>query len=283
MNTHTIHLRRRKPLALLPVLTWPRLASADAQDTDGAQLRAAIDGPQRSAANRERDGARHPFETLQFFCIAPTQTVVEIAPGAGWYTEILAPYLRDRGRLHLAHYPASAASDGQRQARARLKDKLAKSPEVYGRAILGSLPEGARGFTDIAPAGGADAVLTFRNVHNWIEANQFDEMLRAFFAVLKPGGVLGVEEHRAAPGTPMARIIASGYVPEALVIDRARAAGFEWTGGSEINANPKDTKDHANGVSSLPPTLRGGDVGRDRFVAIGESDRMTLRFVKPVR
>jgi predicted methyltransferase len=120
-------------------------------------------------------------------------------------------------------------------------------------------------------------------VHNWIEAGHLDATLRAFFAVLKPGGVLGVEEHRAAPGTPLAQIIARGYVPEQLVIDRARAAGFEWTGGSEINANSRDTRGHPNGVWSLPPTLRGGDAERAKFVAIGESDRMTLRFVKPLK
>lgn len=277
-------LHRRSAVGLLLAMTLPFSATAaDDDDTDGARLRAAIAGPQRSAANRARDAARHPFETLRFFGLAPTQTVIEIAPGAGWYTEVLAAYLRDRGRLYLAHYPPDAASEAERQARARFQDKLANSPEVYGRAVLGSLPAGPRGFTDIAPAGGADAVLTFRNIHNWIEANQLDDMLRAFFAVLKPGGVLGVEEHRAAPGTPLAQVIASGYVPEELVIARARAAGFELAARSEVNANPKDTKDHANGVWSLPPTLRGGEVDRARFIAIGESDRMTLKFVKPLR
>jgi len=283
MNPHPLSHRRGVLGALLSLALPFSARAADAGDTDGAPLRAAIDGPQRSAANRARDAARHPFETLRFFGLTPTQTVIEIAPGAGWYTEILAPYLRERGGLYLAHYPVSAASEGERQARARFQDKLAKSPEVYGRAVLGSLPDGARGFTDIAPAGGADAVLTFRNVHNWIESDQLDAMLRAFFAVLKPGGVLGVEEHRAAPGTPLAQVIASGYVPEELVIARARAAGFEWVARSEVNANPKDSKDHANGVWSLPPTLRGGDTDRARFVAIGESDRMTLKFVKPLR
>ena len=126
-------------------------------------------------------------------------------------------------------------------------------------------------------------MLTFRNVHNWIEADELDAMLSAFFAVLKPGGVLGVEEHRAAAGTPLAQVIASGYVPEELVIARARAAGFELAARSEVNANPKDGKDHANGVWSLPPTLRGGEADRARFMAIGESDRMTLKFVKPLR
>ena len=242
-----------------------------------------IAGAHRSADNRARDGARHPFETLRFFGLAPAQTVVEISPGAGWYTEILAPYLRDHGRLYAAHYPADAPAESQRIARARFEEKLLARPQLYDRVRLGTQPADGRGFVDIAPADGADLVLTFRNVHNWIEAGQLDAMLQAFFAVLKPGGLLGVEEHRAAPGTSLARVMASGYVPESLVIDRARAAGFELAGRSEINANPRDSRDHPDGVWSLPPTLRGGAAERERFLAIGESDRMTLKFVKPAR
>jgi predicted methyltransferase len=286
MSMLDIPLRRRAATSMLLAMALPFAASSKTpidDDTDGARLRATIDGPQRSAANRARDAARHPFETLRFFGLTPSQTVVEIAPGSGWYTEILAPYLRDHGSLYLAHYPANAADEQERQAHARFQDKLAKSPEVYGRAVLGSLPDGRRGFTDIAPPGGADAVLTFRNVHNWIESDQLDHMLHSFFAVLKAGGTLGVEEHRAAPGTSLAQVVASGYVPEALVIARARAAGFEWVGSSEVNSNSGDTKNHPNGVWSLPPTLRGGETDRARLIAIGESDRMTLKFVKPLR
>lgn len=242
------------------------------------RLQAAVDGPQRSAVNRARDGARHPLETLAFFGIRPDASVIEIAPGGGWYTEILAPYLHDHGRLYAAHEPAHG-SPGQQRARAAFAEKLARDPKVYGRVVLGTMPTAA--FTDIRPPGGADAVLTFRNIHNWIEDGHFDESLRAFFDVLKPGGVLGVEEHRAAPGTPLARVISQGYVPQALVVERAKAAGFEFAGSSEVNANPRDTRDHANGVWSLPPTLRGGELDRAKYVAIGESDRMTLKFVKP--
>lgn len=266
-------VRRAAGVALL---LMGAIGGAAAQPT--ASLAAAVDGPQRSAANRARDGARHPLQTLEFFGIRPDATVIEIAPGAGWYTEILAPYLHDHGRLYAAHEPADGTPE-QRRARAAFRDKLARDPQVYGRVVLGTLPASA--FTDIHPPGGADVVLTFRNIHNWITDGHFDETLRAFHDVLKPGGVLGVEEHRAAPGTDLAHVIASGYVPQDFVIARARAAGFVLAGTSEVNANPLDTKDYARGVWALPPTLRGGDVDRAKYQAIGESDRMTLRFIKP--
>jgi len=276
------NMNRRGALgALIGTVLLPQWAFAAVDDADGSRLAAVVAGAQRSAANRARDGARHPYETLRFFGLTPTQTVIEIAPGTGWYTEILAPYLNDTGRLYAAHFAADAAEEGRRRARARFEAKLAQDPSIYGRVSLGTLPRDGRGFTDIAPPGGADLVLTFRNVHNWIEEGHLDATLRAFHAALKPGGVLGIEEHRAAPDTPMAQIIASGYVPEALVIERAQAAGFRLAGRSEINANPRDTRDHVQGVWALPPTLRGGEIDRAKFLAIGESDRMTLKFIKP--
>lgn len=275
------NLNRRCALgALIGTTLLAERVFAAVDDPDGSRLAAVIAGAQRSATNRARDGARHPYETLRFFGLAPTQTVIEIAPGTGWYTEILAPYLNDTGRLFTAHFAIDAPEEGRRRARARFEAKLAQDPAIYGRVSLGTLPGDGRGFTDIDPPGGADRVLTFRNVHNWIEEGHLDAMLHAFHTVLKPGGVLGVEEHRAAPDTPMAQIIASGYVPEALVIERAQAAGFRLAGRSEINANPRDTRDHSQGVWSLPPTLRGGEIDRAKFVAIGESDRMTLKFIK---
>lgn len=246
---------------------------------DDPALKAAIADLRRSPANSARDPARHPYETLRAFGLKSDWTVVEIAPGGGWYTEILAPYLRDRGHYVAAVYVEDDA--GATQARERFEAKYGHDPAHYGQVTVGLLR--TTGLVDAGEPGSADAVLTFRNIHNWIEGGHFDEALRAFYAVLKPGGVLGVEEHRARPGTSLERIIATGYVPEEYVIEHAKAAGFELASGSEANANPRDTKDYPNGVWSLPPTLRGGAADRDRFVAIGESDRMTLTFVKPRR
>ncbi|KAF1048707.1 class I SAM-dependent methyltransferase [Xylophilus sp.] len=275
---------RRRALLPLPLLALPGWAAAQQRPApltpaQHAALAAAVDSPARSAASRARDGARHPLETLEFFGLRPDWQVVEIAPGGGWYTEILAPYLHDRGRLYAAHAPADG-TEYERKGRAAFAEKLRADPKTYGRVVLGTLPR-AGGFTDIHPRGGADAVLTFRNVHNWIAAGHLDDTLRAFYDVLKPGGVLGVEEHRAPPGTPLARVIETGYVPQDFIVERARAAGFVFVAASEINANPRDTHDHPGGVWALPPTLRNGAADRDRYLAIGESDRATLLFAKP--
>ncbi len=271
-----------------------RLAQAQAQtpsptraetisDSDAALLAAAIAGEHRTAA-RARDGARHPLETLRFFGVASSHTVVELSPGGGWYTEILAPYLRANGRMLSAHFARDSAVEYERKGRERFEAKLAANPSLYDRVQVGTLPgpKSARSFEGLAAAGSVDRVLTFRNVHNWLDGEGFDVLLRASFDVLKPGGVLGVVEHRAAPGSTLAQAIKTGYVTEDLVIERARAAGFTAVQRSEVNANPRDTRDHARGVWSLPPTLAGKDVDRERFLAIGESDRMTLRFTKPL-
>jgi predicted methyltransferase len=245
----------------------------------GRQLQAAVDGAWRSSANRARDAARHPGPTLQFFGLQPDHVVVELAPGGGWYTEILAPYVRERGRLVAAHYATDDAQDYRRRSRAGFEAKLAASPTLYDRVALCTLPTGAR-FKDLPTPGPVDQVLTFRNLHNWLEDGTLDARLQAFHHALKPGGVFGVVDHRAAPGTPLDQQRRSGYLTEDLVIGRARAAGFVLAARSEVNANPRDTKDHPNGVWSLPPSLRGGDADRARFIAIGESDRFTHRYVK---
>jgi len=269
-----MHITRRSALAALACAAGA--ARAQAEDE---RLRAAIAAAHRSAANRARDVARHPYGTLRFVGLAPTHQVVELAPGGGWYTEILAPYLRGQGRLHVAGEAADDADEYRRRGRRSLDEKLAKNPELYDRVQVGLLPR-TPAFTDIAPPGGADLVLTFRNVHNWLEAGHLDATLRAVHAVLRVGGVLGVEEHRAPPGRSLEWMAANGYVTEDLLIERARAAGLALESRSEVNANPRDTKDHPNGVWSLPPTLRGGEVDRAKYLAIGESDRYTHRYVK---
>jgi predicted methyltransferase len=244
-------------------------------------LASAVAGPQRSDAAKARDVYRHPQGTLQFFEIAPTQTVLEIAPGGGWYTDILAPYLHDRGTLYEAEYvsPSPSAAAEEQAGHTALARKLAATPAIYGNVVVGTLQAGQ--FNGFEANGNIDRVFTFRNIHNWIKDGQLDANLRAFYRALKPGGMLGVEEHRAAPGTSLQQMIDSGYVTEAYVIEHARAAGFVLAGESEINSNPRDTKDYPHGVWSLPPTYEGGSLDKARFAAIGESDRMTLRFVKP--
>lgn len=222
----------------------------------------------RSPENRARDQYRHPVATLEFFGVKPGMTVVEIAPGKGWYQEILAPLVVTQGRYVAA---ANAYGEGPPPTDAW----QAKHPEVGAK--ITNVPLKA----PLVTPGTADVVLTFRNVHNWMAAGTAEANFRAFFDALKPGGVLGVEEHRASAKSKKDPKAKSGYVREADVIAMARKAGFKLDAKSEINANPADTKNHPEGVWTLPPTLRLGDKDRDRYLAIGESDRMTLRFVKP--
>ena len=251
------------------------LAANNAIAAEPATIDQIMAGSHRSETNRARDVFRHPKETLAFFGVKPDSTVIEVWPGAAWYTEILAPHQRDKGR-YIAAFPAQSVKGLQ-----SYKDKLAKHPEVYDRATI--VPLGVPDKLNIRPEGGADFVLTFRNVHNWIKDEWTDKFFAAFFDALKPGGVMGLTEHRAKPGTTLKQSIDSGYVDEAWVIARAEAAGFRLDAKSEINANPKDTKDYAKGVWTLPPSLTNGETDKAKYLAIGESDRMTLRFVKPLK
>ncbi len=263
-------------LAALLLACSPALAATPAADA----LDKALGGSHRAESNRARDVYRHPKETLLFFGLQPHMHVVEITPGGGWYTEVLALVLRDKGRLYAAHnHVDEGTSDYMRKSREAYVAKLAKNPAVYDKVVVTSID--APKHTDIAPKGSADLVLTFRNVHNWTAAGNDEVNFRAFFDALKPGGVLGVVEHRAKEGTSVEDMKRSGYMTESYVIRLAERAGFKLAARSEINANPRDTKDHPNGVWSLPPVVRGGAQDRDKFMAIGESDRMTLRFVKP--
>lgn len=251
---------------------------ASASDFTASQLDQVLAGSWRLASNRARDVYRHPKATLQFFGVRPDQTIIEITPGGGWYSEILAPLVRDNGRYVAAvQAPAGPASEAARDDNA-LRRKFAGDVAVYGNAQFVE-------FDPKAPVFGApdsaDMVLTFRNVHNWAMANTAPAMFKAFFAVLRPGGVLGVVDHRAADGVSLTAVMGSGYLPTSYVVKLATDAGFVLDGSSEINANPKDTRDHPKGVWTLPPTLTLGDKDRAKYLAIGESDRMTLRFVKP--
>jgi predicted methyltransferase len=248
-----------------------------------AQVTSLQGGNWREAANVARDKYRHPAQTLDFFGVKPDMTVIEIWPSGGWYTELLAPYLRANGHyVAVLNDPQFATTDKNRtgwaDTEAKLRAKVAARADVYGTPTFVLIDPAKPSFG--APES-VDAVLTFRNVHNWVMAGTEGDMFEAFFEVLKPGGVLGVVDHRARAGAPAAEMKTSGYLPEEAVIAMAIRAGFRLDARSEINANPLDTADWPDGVWTLPPRLTLGDKDREKYLAIGESDRMTLRFVKP--
>lgn len=248
-----------------------------------AALQTAINGEHRSDENRARDHYRRPMETLAFFGFRSDTTVVEFAPGGGWYTEILAAALHDDGTLYAAHYDANASDYARRSLGGFLK-KIGDTPDVFGKVIVTTMSQ--ENGAPIAPPASADFALTFRNVHNWLDPedggdagaiSKFSEMFRA----LKPGGVLGVVEHRWPDVTTEDPLADSGYVSEERVIALASAAGFELEARSDLNRNPLDTHDHPNGVWSLPPSLDIDEAEHEAYIRIGESDRMTLKFRKP--
>ncbi|MDB5697611.1 MAG: methyltransferase [Alphaproteobacteria bacterium] len=256
-------------------------ATAGAFDGKDAPLSAAerqtlqqtVASPQRTPANVLRDKYRHPLETLAFFGVRPGDTVVEMWPGGGWYTEILAPYVERGGGTYYAVAPDKGL--------AKVRELAAAKPDLYGHIRAVPFPIGSS--KDVVPAASADVVLTFRNVHNWQMGDKpfAADAFRQIYAMLKPGGVLGVVDHRLPENADVAREKSSGYVKVSTVRRLAEQAGFRFAGASKINDNPKDTADWPNGVWTLPPVLQGGDVDREKYLAIGESDRMTLKFVKP--
>lgn len=265
--------------ALLCTFFLPCAAVFADHHDEVSSLSQLIDASHRSDANTSRNTARHPTETLEFFGLEPDMTVVEILPGGGWYTEILAPFLKDEGRLYAAHFSPNASLSYMPPSLGRFEEKLSSNPDLYGRTIVRHLNPPHE--TAIAPPGSADMAMTFRNVHNWVMAQQQDEFFAAFYTALKPGGILGIVEHRAKPGSSMEVMETTGYVTEAYVKEIAAAAGFEFVGSSEINANSKDQTVYPRGVWTLPPTYQMGDENKAEFAAIGESDRMTLKFIKP--
>jgi len=247
----------------------PASASPSAGDGTAAKITAALAGGHRSEKNRGRDAHRHPLETLTFFGLRDDMTVVELWPGGGWYTEVLAPVLAERGKL------IATSTDPGKGYGKTYKALLEGNQEVFGKVQVALVVPPAE--LDMGPPASADLVVTFRNLHNWMSGKYADKVLDAAFRVLKPGGIFGLEEHRGNPDQDLK----SGYVPEATAIQMAQAAGFKLIEKSEVNANPKDTKDYPKGVWTLPPTLREGEADKDKYMAIGESDRMTLKFVKP--
>ncbi|MCL4686519.1 methyltransferase [Myxococcota bacterium] len=266
-------------LASLALVLGPA-ASAAPSESATERLQRAIASPDRSSESRARDAARHPLQTLQFFGVEPDMQVLELWPGGGWYTEILAVFLTGDGSLAITNYDPTGPQDQAQHRYARvLADRLAADPARFGAIEVIEIEPPDR--FDLGAKDRFDRILTFRNNHGWIRGGYHDQVYREAFRVLKPGGVLGVVQHRAPDGADALASAENGYVPEAYVIEAAQRAGFRLDARSEINANPRDTKDHPKGVWTLPPSFRLGEVDRAKYEAIGESDRMTLRFVKP--
>ncbi len=239
-----------------------------------------MDGSHRPAENIARNQYRHPQETLEFFGIEDGMTVMEIWPGGGWYTEILAPAMRDHGKLIIATWDPQIEDQPtyRYELPKAMEENFAKHPEVYDQVTLEYFsPPGSPSLGD---AESVDVVVTFRNTHGWVGSGLAQDVFIEFARVLKPGGILGVVQHRADEGSDPAETAKNGYLSEAAVKELATNAGFEFEIGSEINANPNDSKDHPEGVWTLPPGLALGDVDKQKYVDIGESDRMTLRFRK---
>jgi len=267
-------LKWLRAAALVPIVAFS-CTLAQAQDPAGqAPL---LTAPHRTAGNVARDVYRHPLEVLAFFGIRDDSAVVEILPGSGgYYMEILAPYLKAKGRYIAANRDAAAApqylADHQ-----KLLARLQAEPALYEKVLVTQFNADLHA---IAPPGSADFVLTFRNLHNWMARNELEGALRAFHKALKPGGVLGVVDHRGRTDMTQEAQMQSGYVRQDVAIALIEKAGFRLAGASEVNANPKDTKDHPEGVWTLPPSYRLKDKDRAKYAAIGESDRFTLKFVK---
>lgn len=250
------------------------------EETDAAKLVAAVlASPHRLPKNVERDEFRHPAETIAFFGIEPSMTVIEVGPGWGWYTEILAPMLAAKGTLRVTDYdPEASEEEGGTLYARRFKAFRERSDAAYGK--IERIVQKSGGDLDLGAPASADVVFIVRGLHGWVNREAFDKNVGTVHAALKPGGIAAIVQHRAAADAKAEETAKQGYVPEAYVIEKFEAAGFELVEKSEINANAKDTHDHPEGVWTLPPTLALGDTDRDKYVGIGESDRMTLKFRK---
>jgi predicted methyltransferase len=268
-------------LAIVAGVMLASCATGPSRQATVQALDRVLAGDHRPEAHRARDVYRHPRETLLFFGLRPNMHVVEIWPeNGGWYTEIIAPLVRERGRYYAATMAPDPSSKLITSRLASFRDKLASRPDLYDRVVITTLDEQGG---EIAPPESVDMVLTFRNMHNWMAGGWADKAFAAMYRALKPGGVLGVVEHRGNPETPQDPLAKSGYVNEQYAIDLIESQGFRLVAKSEINANPRDTKDYEQGVWTLPPVYRLGDRDREKYTAIGESDRFTLKFIKPMQ
>lgn len=270
-------------LLLAPVLASAQFAPESEQERmdekTRAQLVEVLAGDHRSDRNRARDPWRHPLETLAFFGLRADMTVVELWPGGGWYTEVIAPVLREEGQYFAAHWPTDSPRSYVPRALARYGEKLAANPDRYDAVSVVHIGPGT---WEPVPEASVDLVLSFRSVHNWMEDGYAQEMFDASFRMLKPGGRFGIVQHRGDPTVAQDPKAASGYVAESWIIALARQAGFEVVANSEINANPKDLKHYPEGVWTLPPSSRLADTPEGpSYAAVGESDRMTLLLMRP--
>jgi predicted methyltransferase len=273
--------RNRKWTALLAgALLLGGCTTYSTRESTSLAIDRILAGEQRSEENRARDRYRHPKATLLFFGIRPEMSVLEVWPEPGWYTEVLAPLLADKGRYFAGVIAADPKSEYITHRLEEYREKLAARPQLYGRVAVVTFPLDG---TDVVPPGTLDMILTFRNIHNWMARDEAAAAFATMFRALRPGGVLGVVEHRGNPAVPQDPKAKSGYVNEDYAIKLIEAAGFRLDASSQVNANPKDTRDYEQGVWTLPPTYRLGDRDRDKYAAIGESDRFTLKFVKPAR
>jgi predicted methyltransferase len=255
-------------------------AATSSRQSTAEALTGILAADYRPEENRARDRFRHPKETLLFFGIRPEMSVLEVWPEPGWYTEVIAPLVRDKGKYYAAVIAADPESKYITQRLEKYRQKLAERSDLYDRvAVVGFPADGG----DAVPPASVDMVVTFRNIHNWMSRGTTAQAFATMYRALRPGGVLGVVEHRGNPAVAQDPQAKSGYVNEDYAIKLIEAQGFRLVAKSQVNANPRDTKDYEQGVWTLPPTYRLGDKDHDKYAAIGESDRFTLRFVKPLK
>lgn len=262
------------------VFTLFACASHDKKEVKNLALNEIVKLDHRADKNKARDKYRHPVQTLEFFEIKPNHTVVEINPSGGWYTEVIGPYLKDEGTLYLAIFDKNSKKSYAKKYNKKIK-KLVSDSRLYGDVQFTVIDDSVK-IGPVAPKNSADRVVTFRNIHGWVRNGKDKEAFKAFFEALKPGGLLGVVQHRLPEKMKQDDKAKTGYVHESFVIKLAEEAGFKLVGKAEINANPKDTAKHKNGVWTLPPALRADDSMKEKYKKVGESDRMTLKFKKPI-